>query len=231
MKTLIFALALVAALVGCKHDNIDSDWQKIELPNSYSYYVYESAVPSDDLYMVFTGHTGGYDTEMGSWLKDYLKRKSKGGTIILPYMQYKDPAEAAWTLKCAEELAKSIKHDRLFLIGYSAGAGVILQFSNDIDYTTKLLSTGAGAYQKWGGKPTDEFQAPTTSDGEWYVAGYDVDTYVKYGVKFDGSVYIEPVIRLADETGAKITVIPDADHSDVKHILKQTDQFFDWLSE
>lgn len=230
MKKILILLLLLSTLVGCKHNDLDSDWEKVKLPNSYSYYVCDVGNKPADLYVVFGGYPSGYDKKIGQYLKEYLSKKDKAGTVLVAFMHYEDPLTAQWTQQNVIDIVQSMNYSKLFLIGYSAGACAALQMSNDFDSTYKVLAVAAGAYKKIGGKPTDNLPIPVTIAGTLLMNGYDVKTYEKYHIYYDGAVYVDPAVRLAELSDAELMLLPNVSHSEIYKLLQDNDKYFGWLT-
>lgn len=214
---------------GCKHYDFDSEWVKVNIDDGYSYYLYETpnAIDDDPLFVTFPGFGGGYDDSIGNSLKRYLKETGKRGQIVCPLMNYKNQMEKELCKQAVIGLINSIKHKDLHLLGESAGGVFILELSNEVD-ASKLMPIVAGAYRDGGGYPTDELPFPGTYS-IFFVNGYDKDIFEKYGLYWDGTVFVDPTVRLANEIGAKMLLVPGVSHSKGVKILDKVPSIFDWL--
>lgn len=234
MKKLFLVSVITTLLIGCHHDDIDGDWTKIDLGN-YSYQIWQTDYATVDkdnvnLFAIFPGYGGGYEYNIGNSLKKYLKKTGKQGIIILPYTYYKDSDKMNYTLTMAKQVIREISHERLYLLGFSAGSCQILVMPNDLPETEKIISAGAGAYKAIGGQPSDNLPVPPIQD-VWFVEGFEISTYEKYGILYDGTVFVDPVKRLVDSYGYKMTLLPNVDHGGTRDLLSKSTEFYDWLTE
>ena len=228
VKGLVCAMAVMAVLCGC-HPGGDDDggWTRIETPEGYPYYVADCGGQSRTLYAAFPGYGGGYEDEISQAVRKYLVKTGRGGVVIRPRMEYKDASSSAH-LAAAKALILQLTEDCVVLLGGSAGASTVLSIADEVG-AKKVVVAGAGSYAKMGGKPSDELPTPSWAD-ILIVDGYDQDFLAKTGYRFDGTVWTDPAVRLAERTGANLIMLPDVKHNDTMKVLCRTEQFLDWIT-
>ena len=232
IKRLVVVSIVLVAIAGCKSYDPDNGWTRIEPAPGFAYYLYESDVPAvwhPDLFVTFPGYGGGYDNDVRNIIKKYLEKTNKPGIVIAPHTEHKDPAKREFSIEMTKKAISSIQHDRLFLLGTSAGAVLALSLSNEV-HADKIVPIVAGAYKAAGGQPSDHLPTPGCSD-VWFLNGYDMDVLQKYGILWDGTVFVDPAKRLADEIGAKMSLVPGLTHSTTIKLLEANDNVLDWLTE
>lgn len=232
-----FAIVIITStMIGCKHNDDMNGWSRNELDN-YPYYSYETKGTSDTspIYVVLPGYEGGFNSKTGNIVKRHLSKFNLGGTILLPMMEYKNPQI---TETCIVMMRKVIDvHDasgsrEKFILGVSAGACLSLELSAKWSDVNGIVPIVAGAYKDGGGTPETELPSPGMNTRIWFLNGYDSGTLSKYGIYWDGTVFVDPTIRLYENVQrggneVKMTLVPGISHSNGNKLL--TDEVLTWL--
>ena len=231
MKKLIITTILTLSIIGCKHKDGDDSkgWIKIDTQDKYSYYITETSPTATKLFLIFPGYGGHYALDVGNYLKKSLTKRGENAIIVSPYVDYKNPGLNEFVITHIKDIIDTIDHDSLIFLGVSAGACYSLELSNSIS-ADKILPIAAGAYKKIGGQPTDELPDPSCGD-VWFLNGFDYSTYEKYGILWDGTVYVDPTKRCADRNGLKISLVPGYDHGKSVDLINDIPDVIQWLME
>lgn len=231
MKKLIIITTIAVSVVGCHHDDNMSGWTKNEY-NNYSYYSYETKNISESspIYVSIPGYGGGYNDDVGNTIRKHLKKYNLDGIILLPYVNYKNG-----NLESYKSLMRGVIDlykkggNKVYIIGESAGGCLSLSLSSQWDDVNGIVPIVAGAFKDGGGTPDTELDRPGYGVGVWFLNGYEESTLKKYGIYWDGTVFVDPTIRLCNELSgsAKMTLIPGISHGSGRKLL--TDEVLMWL--
>lgn len=234
MNKLIILTVITTCLVGCHHDDEVDGWSKNKL-DDYTYYSYENKATTDNspIYVMFTGYGGGYCFDIGNKVRKFLDKNNLGGTIILPRIDYKDSTYTDIEVEMIRRVLDTHDTDNIrkkILIGVSAGACLSLNLSAKWDDVTRIVPIAAGTYKDGGGTPSDNLPEPGFSVSIWFLNGYDKNTLEKYGIYWDGTVFVDPTIRLYNAIKSRgnviMSIIPGIKHSKADNLL--TDDVLMW---
>ena len=231
MKKLIIITTIAVSLVGCHHNDNMNEWTRNEY-NKYPYYSYETknVTESSPIYVSIPGYGSGYNEDVGNMIKKYLNRYNLDGMILLPYVNYKNGNIEEYTslMRNVIDLYKR-GNNKVYIIGESAGGCLSLSLSSQWSDVNGIIPIVAGAYKDGGGTPTTELDRPGYGVRVWFLNGYDESMLKRYGIYWDGTVFVDPTIRLYNELsgGAKMTLIPGVSHSSGRKLL--TDEVLMWL--
>lgn len=231
MKKIIIITTIAVSLVGCRHNDNMSGWTKNEY-NNYTYYSYETknATATSPIYVAIPGYGGSYGEDIGNIIKNHLNKYGLDGMIILPYVNYKNGYMEEYTV-LMRDVIDLYRRDgnKVYIIGESAGGCLSISLSSKWDDVSGIVPIVAGAYKDGGGTPDTELDRPGYGVGVWFLNGYDESTLSKYGIYWDGTVFVDPTIRLYNELSgsAKMTLIPGVKHGSGRRLL--TDEVLMWL--
>lgn len=222
---------IAVSLVGCHHGDDMSGWTKHEY-NNYPYYSYETenVTDSSPIYISIPGYGGGYNDGVGNIIKKHLNRFNLDGIILLPYINYKTGSVQTYNslMRSVIDLYKK-DNNKVYIIGESAGGCLSLSLSSQWYDVNGIVPIVAGAYKDGGGTPATELDRPGYGVGVWFLNGYDEQMLKKYGIYWDGTVFVDPTIRLCNELSGsvKMTLVPGISHGSGRKLL--TDEVLMWL--